>query len=292
MMRRRVLLRTGAAVALAVPLLVLAYGPSPVQASNRWFGHRALCTLATPGFGHCSALFATNAQGQPFVTPGPAGYSPSQIDGAYGLPGGTSGTGETIAIVDAYNDPTAASDLAAFSSQYGLPACSTAPCFRQVNETGGSSLPATDSGWALEISLDIEWAHAVAPGASILLVEASSNSFADLLAAEDYAGANAQYVSNSWGGSEFSGENTYDSHFTHAGVSYFVAAGDAGLPAEYPSSSPNVVSVGGTTLHPQRQRHRRQRDRLVERRRRVLEVRVCDPGAVRLLPVRPGELLR
>jgi subtilase family serine protease len=162
----------------------------------------------------------------------------------------TAGAGKTIAIVDAYDDPTAESDLAVFSAQYGLPACTTANgCFTKVNQTGGTSYPRKDAGWALEISLDVQWAHAIAPGAKILLVEASSNSFANLLAAEDYAKAHATYVSNSWGASEFSGENSYDSHFAQSGVSFFVSAGDAGLPAEYPSASPNVISVGGTTLH-------------------------------------------
>src|SRR5207247_149845 len=94
-----------------------------------------------------------------------------------------------------------------------------------------------------------QWAHAIAPGAKILLVEASSNSFANLLAAEDYAAAHAQYVSNSWGASEFSNESSYDSHFLQSGVSFFVSSGDSGLPADYPSASPNVISVGGTTLH-------------------------------------------
>src|SRR6185436_8032079 len=160
------------------------------------------------------------------------------------------GTGKTIAIVDAYDDPTAESDLAVFSSQYGLPACTTANgCFKKVDQNGGSSYPRKDAGWALEISLDVQWAHAIAPGAKILLVEASSNSFANLLAAEDYAKAHANYVSNSWGAPESSGESGYDSHFVQSGVSFFVSAGDAGLPAEYPSASPNVISVGGTTLH-------------------------------------------
>jgi subtilase family serine protease len=97
--------------------------------------------------------------------------------------------------------------------------------------------------------LDVQWAHAIAPGAKILLVEASSNSFANLLAAEDYAKTHAQYVSNSWGGSESSGEAANDSHFAQSGVSFFVSSGDSGLPAQYPSASPNVISVGGTTLH-------------------------------------------
>jgi subtilase family serine protease len=125
----------------------------------------------------------------------------------------------------------------------------TTACFQKVNQTGGTRMPRVDPGWALEISLDVQWAHAIAPGAKILLVEASSPSFTNLLAAEDYAAkAGATYVSNSWGGSEFSGESTYDGHFRASGVNYFVSAGDAGLPAEYPSSSPFVTSVGGTSL--------------------------------------------
>ncbi|MCL4506320.1 MAG: peptidase S8/S53 subtilisin kexin sedolisin [Chloroflexi bacterium] len=155
----------------------------------------------------------------------------------------------TIAIVDAYDDPTAEKDLNVFSAQYGLPPCTTANgCFKKVNQTGGTKYPRANAGWALEISLDVQWAHAIAPGAKILLVEASSNSFANLLAAEDYAAAHANYVSNSWGGNEFSGESSYDSHFSHSNVSFFVSSGDSGLPAQYPSASPNVISVGGTTL--------------------------------------------
>src|ERR1035437_10282218 len=89
----------------------------------------------------------------------------------------TVGTGKTIGIVDAYDDPTAANDLGVFSKQFGLPACTTSSgCFKKVNQTGGTSYPKSNSGWALEISLDIEWAHAIAPGTKILLVEASSAS--------------------------------------------------------------------------------------------------------------------
>jgi hypothetical protein len=162
----------------------------------------------------------------------------------------TAGTGKTIAIVDANDAPTAEADLGAFSAQFGLPACTTSNgCFTKVNQTGGTSYPAVDSGWALEISLDIQWAHAIAPGAKILLVEANSASFGDLLAAEQYATAHAQYVSNSWGGQESLFEFLYDSYFSQAGVSVFASSGDSGLPAAYPSSSPNVISVGGTTLN-------------------------------------------
>ncbi len=187
----------------------------------------------------------------PQASTGPSGLSPATIQSVYGFStSATAGSGETIALVDAYDDPTAESDLAVFSNQFGLPACTTANgCFKKVSQTGSSRYPQSNSGWALEISLDVQWAHAIAPGAHILLVEASSASTANLMAAEDYAAANARYVSNSWGGSESRSETTYDSHFVHAGVSFFVSAGDSGLPAQWPSSSPNVISVGGTTLH-------------------------------------------
>jgi subtilase family serine protease len=193
------------------------------------------------------------ARPQPSVSSSPTGLSPATMKGAYGFSTATTaGAGRTIAIVDAYDDPKIESDLAVFSAQFGLPACTTGNgCFNKVNQTGGTSYPKANSGWALEIALDVEWAHAIAPGATILLVEATSNSFTNLLAAEDYATAHATYVSNSWGGSEFSGEtgSAYDGHFVRSGVSIFVSAGDAGTPAEYPSASRSVISVGGTTLH-------------------------------------------
>jgi subtilase family serine protease len=188
---------------------------------------------------------------RPGASTSPTGLSPATIKSVYNFSADpAAGAGRTIAIVDAFDDPTAESDLGVFSSQYGLPACTTANgCFTKVNQTGGSSYPRTDSGWALEISLDIQWAHAIAPGAKILLVEAKTNSFTNLLAAEDYAKTHAGYVSNSWGASEFSSEASYDSHFTQSGVSFFASSGDGGTPATYPSASPNVISVGGTTLH-------------------------------------------
>jgi subtilase family serine protease len=186
----------------------------------------------------------------PNASASPTGLSPLSIELAYNFSTSpTIGAGTTIAIVDAYDDPKAASDLAVFSSTYGLLACTTSNgCFSKVNQTGGTSYPKANSGWALEISLDVQWAHAIAPGAKILLVEATSNSFSNLMTAENYAKLHAQYVSNSWGGAEFSNESSYDGNFVQPGVSFFVAAGDSGLPAEYPSVSPNVISVGGTTL--------------------------------------------
>jgi subtilase family serine protease len=220
-------------------------------AANANANYHAVCPAAVVGAARCHSAVVTDSHGNPAASTSPTGLSPATIKSAYNYPTSTTaGSGKTVAIVDAYDDPTAESDLGVFSSQYGLPACTTANgCFTKVNQTGGTSYPRKNSGWALEISLDVQWAHAIAPGAHILLVEASSNSFANLLAAEDYAKAHAQYVSNSWGGSEFSGESGYDSHFAQSGVSFFVSSGDSGLPADYPSASPNVISVGGTTLH-------------------------------------------
>ena len=184
-------------------------------------------------------------------------YSPTQIRHAYGLdqlsfPGTSAadGTGTTIAIVDAYSQPNIVSDLHQFDQNYGL----ADPVLTQVNQTGGSTLPAGNTGWGEETSLDVEWAHAIAPGASILLVEASTNSLSDLMTAVDYArhAAGVVVVSMSFAGVEFGGENTSDSYFTtptgHSGVTFIASSGDTGSPANYPSASPNVLSVGGTSL--------------------------------------------
>src|SRR5262245_11221216 len=132
---------------------------------------------------------AHNAHIGNYASPSPTGLSPATIKSAYSFPiSATAGAGKTIAIVDAYDDPTAESDLGVFSAQFSLPACTTANgCFKKVDQRGGTTYPRKDAGWALEISLDVQWAHAIAPGAHILLVEADSNSFANLLAAEDYA---------------------------------------------------------------------------------------------------------
>src|SRR5436190_7816078 len=224
-------LRTSGATLVALVVVALSV-PMAAAGSQEHYAHHPLRV-------HGNASIA------------PKGLSPTVIKSVYHFPTSlTAGAGKTIAIVDAYNDPTAEADLATFSSQYGLPGCTTANgCFKKVNQTGGTSYPTTNAGWALEISLDVQWAHAIAPGAKIVLVEARTSSFTNLLAGEDYAKAHAQYVSNSWGGSEFSGESSYDSHFVQSGVSFFVSSGDAGTPAEYPSASPKVISVGGTTLH-------------------------------------------
>jgi hypothetical protein len=174
-------------------------------------------------------------------------FTPAQIQQAYQFDQVSyDGTGETIAIVDAYNDPNIQSDLDTFDTEFGLPSTTVSV----VNQTGGSGLPSADSmgGWELEESLDVEWAHAMAPGANILLVEATSNSLSDLLTAVSYASQHGDVVSMSWGSREFAGETSYDGYFNVPGVAFVVASGDSGAPAEWPAASPNVLSVGGTSL--------------------------------------------
>ncbi|WP_210592484.1 S53 family peptidase [Streptomyces sp. GESEQ-35] len=184
----------------------------------------------------------------------PSGYGPSDLQDAYGLTSAaaSNGSGETIAIVDAYDDPNAEADLATYRSHYGLPACTTAGgCFKKVGQTGSTtSLPTADSGWAQEISLDVDMASAVCPQCSILLVEAKSATMANLgTAVNEAVSLGAKYVSNSYGGSESSSDTSYDSsYFNHPGVAITVSAGDAGYGAEYPAASKYVTSVGGTQL--------------------------------------------
>jgi subtilase family serine protease len=246
MFRRTTALLIGSLAALAAAALPAAAAPPPV--AHFGLSHHPVCGAEPPGFARCHSDVVDAGKTAPNATT-PTGLSPTQVKAFYNFPTSLSaGSGKTIAIVDAYDDPTAQSDLAAFSNTFGLPACASG-CFTKVNQTGGTRYPRANGNWALEISLDIQWAHAIAPAAHILLVEASSNSFTNLLAAEDYAKTHAGYVSNSWGGSEFSSETSYDPHFAQSNVSFFASAGDSGLPAQYPSSSPNVISVGGTTLN-------------------------------------------
>ncbi|MEW2516640.1 peptidase S8 [Actinacidiphila alni] len=184
----------------------------------------------------------------------PSGYGPSDLLAAYGLTSAAAskGAGETIAIVDAYDDPNAAKDLASYRSYYGLPACTVANgCFKKVSQTGSTtSLPSADSGWAEEISLDLDMASALCPKCNILLVEAKSASMANLgKSVNEAVSLGAKFVSNSYGGSESSSDSSYDSsYFNHPGVAITVSAGDSGYGAEYPAASKYVTAVGGTAL--------------------------------------------
>jgi hypothetical protein len=182
----------------------------------------------------------------------PAGYGPRDLRSAYALPSGSGGTGETVALVDAFDDPHAAADLSVYRSQYGLAPCTTANgCFEKVNQEGRQgSYPKADSGWAEEESLDIDMVSAACPLCHILLVEASSNSTDDLGKAVDEAVAlRARFVSNSYGTvGEPPAETTLDQNYDHPGVVVTASAGDSGYGPEYPAASQYVTSVGGTTL--------------------------------------------
>ena len=233
---------------LLIVLLALSFSlTGRVRAAPSQRNEHQVCPgRSGPGTSRC------HAWAEPDASASPIGLTPSRMKSVYHFSTSlTAGAGKRIAIVDAYDLPTAEADLNAFSAKFGLPACTTANgCFKKINQNGGtSSYPKYDGGWGLEIAMDIEWAHAIAPAAKILLVEASNNLNSNLFAAEDMASAHAAYVSNSWGGSEFSGETSIDSYFKKSGISFFFSAGDGGLPAEYPSASPYVISVGGTTLN-------------------------------------------
>jgi subtilase family serine protease len=179
------------------------------------------------------------------------GYTAEQIQSAYGLSAAITNfkTGsQTVAIVDAYNDPNAVQDLATYRKIMGL-SSSAGGTLTQVSQTGSATyLPTDNTSWSEEISLDLDMVSAVCPSCNILLVEANSASLSDLATAVDYAATHANVVSNSYGSKEFSGETAYDANYSHPGVVITASAGDSGYGVQYPAASPTVVSVGGTTL--------------------------------------------
>jgi subtilase family serine protease len=177
------------------------------------------------------------------------GLTPPQISKAYGLDRVSNrGAGQVIGIVDAFDHSRIEEDLAQYSSTFALPQCNSANgCFRKIYASGQK--PRLDHTWALEIAVDVEWAHAIAPEAGILLVEAASDQFDDMMAAVQVAVQNgATVVSMSWGRSEFPDESANDNRFLATGVTFVAAAGNFGAGTLYPAVSPNVVAVGGTTL--------------------------------------------
>jgi subtilase family serine protease len=220
--------------------------------------HANVCGNPGRGEASCNARVITDARGAPQAATVPSGLAPASLLRAYNLGTGAASGHQVIAIVDAYDDPNASADLNTYSATFHIPtmtacanvgALSNSTCFFKVNQNGTASLyPAVDTGWALEMSLDIEAAHATCQNCSIALVEANSSSYADLMAAVDRSVAlGAKEVSMSWGSGEFLGETSYDSHFV-SGVAFTVAAGDNGYGASYPAASPKVIAVGGTSL--------------------------------------------
>jgi subtilase family serine protease len=221
-------------------------------------GHRAssLLPAAPDRTGNTVTCFGQVVRGVGALSPnadaGPVGYGPREIQSAYKI-AGKRAFGRTVAVVDAYDDPQAESDLAVYRSTFGLPACTTANgCFRKVNQSGARApLPAPDYGWAEEISLDLDAVSATCPDCHILLVEAASPSPDALMPAVDTAvrlGAIA--VSNSYGGVEDSSILSLDKHLNHPGIAITAASGDAGYGVQWPASSRFATAVGGTTLSP------------------------------------------
>jgi len=253
-------------------------GVPPPQTGSHVHTDRRVCEAPAAGTAACHALIRTDADATaarpasgrrpPKVRPDVVGnngaYDPSYLQSAYQTPSAGNGAGQTVAIVDAYDQPNAASDLAQYRSYFALPAihgtsntdsCTVAagpfPCFQKVNQSGGATPPSANASWGQEISLDIDMVSAICPNCNILLVEGNSATYNDLGTAVNTAikmGASA--VSNSYGGGEFSSESSYDTSFyNHPGVAITVSSGDNGYGVEYPAASQYVTAVGGTTLN-------------------------------------------
>ncbi|HEY8837823.1 MAG TPA: S53 family peptidase [Dehalococcoidia bacterium] len=232
-------------------IVALAAAPAAAAGTGRSTHSAPVCGPALAGLASCHSFIVLDRSGvKPFASTSPQGYGPADLQSAYKLPSSTAGSGQTVAIVDAYDDPKAESDLGTYRSTYNLTACTTVNgCFRKVNQTGGTSYPRGDRGWALEISLDVQMVSAICPNCHILLVEASSNSLANLEAAVNEAATlGAKEISNSYGGSESSGETSADAAYNHPGIAITASSGDGGYGVEYPAASQYVTAVGGTTL--------------------------------------------
>ena len=212
---------------------------------SSWQGHHVLFSRSSPGGGHRGPTTTTTL---PPTTP--SGYDPADLQSAYGLTGASSsdGVGRTVAIVDAYNDPNALSDVNTYRAKWGLTLLSSSgsPRFTEVNQSGTTS----NVGWSEEISVDLDMVSAICPNCNILLVGASSATFASLGTAENTAARTSGVVSigNSYGGTESGAETGYDTYYDHPGIAITAASGDGGYGVEYPAASPDVTAVGGTTL--------------------------------------------
>ena len=248
-MRVRVLLAVSAATLTGLTAMVGSTTANAAPSQTGQLHSAKVCAAPSAGNATCMSLVRTDTHGKPIATLTPSGYGPASIQSAYKLTGLKSGA-RTVAIVDAYNDPTAEAALATYRTQFGLPACTTANgCFRKADQTGGTKYPRTNSGWAQEISLDLDMVSATCPDCHILLVEASSASFANLGTAVNTAAkiAGVAAISNSYGGGD-AADTTYGAYYNHYGIAVTASSGDNGYGASYPASSSYVTAVGGTSL--------------------------------------------
>ena len=276
MLRNWRVTRRIAAGFVVATLVLTAVAVPPATAAAPKTAVEAACGDPAPGTVQCLAIRRLDVVSKAVsaVSPqaSPPGFGPADLQEAYALPSATAGLGLTVALVDAYDLPTAAADLAAYRSQYGLPACTVASgCFRQVTQNGqpvsrtpgNANYVAPDSGWGVEIALDIDMVSAICPNCKILLVEAATSGWSDIGTSVDQAVAmGAVAVSNSYVGAEFSGELSLDHFYNHPGVAITAATGDCGFQCvgtygspgnqantvAYPAASPYVVAVGGTSL--------------------------------------------
>jgi hypothetical protein len=235
-------------------LAVLAMAPDAGAApSGAGVEHRnvPVCAAAPAGAASCGAIRhdRLDPHGKPVAVITPKGYGPKDIRAAYGL---TTTSARTVAIIDAYDAPSAEKDLGVYRSQFGLSGCTTANgCFRKVNQTGGATPPRGNAGWAQEISLDLDMVSATCPDCHILLVEANSASFTDLAAAVRYAASRTDVVaiSNSYGGADMSSTSSVAAAYDVPGKAVTASTGDNGYGVSAPASFPTVIAVGGTSLN-------------------------------------------
>jgi subtilase family protein len=274
-----------AAPAMAAAVQALAAHPGAVSAAR--LDPQPACGQAAPSSASCLAIVDTGLHwtGQAWTTgPAPvtrprtappdtlpaatvaaptaaAGTVPSapepfmaaSLQSAYKLPSSLVGSGQTIAVVDAYDNPTAAADLATYRKANHLPACTKAfPCFAKVNQEGQHGhYPLANASWAVEESLDVDMASAICPNCHIILVEANDNTLANLAAAEDEAAKlGATVISNSYGGAESAGESAIAPAYDHPGIAIIASSGDDGFGVNIPSALATVTAVGGTSLYP------------------------------------------
>ena len=236
-------------IAAAAAAGVGTYIPGSAAAGGN--GSKAVCGAPAAGDARCNSRLLTK-DGRTVTTSTPAGYGPTALQSAYNLPSSSAGAGQTVAIVDAYDDPNAVSDISHYRAVFGLPAFGpNGPTIRKVNQTGGTNYPKANGGWAQEISLDLDMVSAICPNCNIILVEANSASLTNLGAAvNEAAKLGATSISNSYGGNESSQDTNYDgTYFTHPGVAITASSGDNGYGVEYPAASSLVTAVGGTSLN-------------------------------------------
>lgn len=256
---------------ISLTLSSAAFAATPASAQAKAVNFKTACGQAARGHARCLSLISTTTVAAPEIVrtlhnnlfngaavkpqanpPGEsAPYQPSDLLNAYNL-SGLAPNSQTVAIVDAQNDPNAESDMNVYRSTFGISSCTTSNgCFRKVNQTGGTSYPAADVGWAEEISLDLDMVSAICENCNILLVEANSSSFSDLgTAVNEAVRLGANEISNSYGGSQSSGDvSTCNSYYTHSGIAVTASSGDQGQIVEAPADCPHVVAIGGTTLN-------------------------------------------